>query len=65
MKDTLTENQATSWWFLRFVGENFQIIHMSLYVNLLKTMCSVSLIKRITVGYLKDCVASRMYLMPM
>jgi len=56
--------QKISWWCLGFCLRDFpNNSHLSLYANLLKTMCGVSPIIRIKVGYLKSCVTGRLYLM--
>jgi len=66
MQDTLPQKQTTSWWCLGFCCGDFPInSHLSLYVNLLKTMCGVLPIIKIKVGYLKSCVTGRLYLMSM
>jgi len=66
MQDTSPEIQAPAWWCLCFCWRDFpNNSHLSLYVNLLKTMCGVSPIIRIKFGYLKSCVTGQLYLMPL
>ena len=66
MQDTWPENQPTSCWCLGFRWRDFpNNSHLSLQVNLLKTMCGVLPIIRIKFGYLNSCVTGRLYLMPM
>jgi hypothetical protein len=63
MQDTLREEQANSWWCLGFRWRDFpNNSHLSLYVNMLKTMCGCLPIIIIKACYLNSCVTGRLYL---
>jgi len=63
MQDTLPEKQATSWWCLGFRWRDFPYnSHLSLYVNLLITVCGCLPTIRIKVCHLNSCVTGRLCL---
>ena len=66
MQDTLPENQSISWWCLGYCWSNFpKNSHLSLYVNLPKTMCCLLPIIKIKFCRFKSCATGRLYLMPL
>jgi hypothetical protein len=63
MKGTLPEKQATSWRCLGFRWRDFpNNSHLSLYVNLLKTVGGCLPVIRIKVCHLNSCVTGRLHL---
>ena len=63
MKDALPEKQALSWRFIGFRWRDFpNNSHLSLYVNLLETLCGCWPVIRIKVCQLNSCVTGPLYL---
>jgi len=63
MKNTLCEERAASWWCLGFRWRDYpDNSHLSLYVNLPKTMCGCLSMIRVKVCYWNSFATGRLYL---
>jgi hypothetical protein len=63
LQDTLAEELSTFWWCLDFHWRDFpNNARLSLYVNLLKTICGCLPVIIIKVCHLNSCATGRLYL---